>query len=187
MGEIRKIKPVKYFVGIIMKDTDIYNITLEKLVEKYGPVDMVSEIIPFNFTEYYLPEMGENLKRQFVAFKNLMDPADLPDVKIFTNELEEQLSETVQGKLHRRINLDPGYLEVAKMILATTKNYIHRIYLRSGIYAEITLRWKKGSFQPLEFTYVDYKSDFYIDYFNRLREFYRQQLEKTDTEHPETK
>jgi hypothetical protein len=178
MGEIKKVKPVKYFVGIILKDRESYKTALEKLVEKYGPIDLVSDIIPFNFTEYYLPEMGENLQRQFVAFRNLMDPADLPDVKIFTNELEEQMAVSVEGNLNRQINLDPGYIEVAKMILATTKNYIHRIYLRSGIYAEITLRWKKGTFQPLEFTYIDYKSEFYINYFNNLRELYRTQLEQ---------
>jgi hypothetical protein len=180
MAEIKQVKPVKYFVGVIMRDEACYEKALQILVDKYGPVDLVSDLIPFDFTDYYFPEMGEKLYRRFIAFENLRDPADLPDMKIFTNQLEEELAERTEDELHRCVNLDPGYIEVGKMLLATTKNYIHRIYLRDGIFAEITLRWKKGSFQPLEFTYVDYKSSFYISYFNKLREMYRQQLDRIE-------
>ena len=127
---------------------------------------MESETLPFEFTAYYTPEMGPNLLRKFVAFKKLISPERLAAAKIFTNRLEKTY--TQKGK--RRINLDPGILTLAKVILASTKDFSHRIYLNSGVYAEVTLLFRKGRFEALPWTYPDYRTEPYLKFFRILRD-----------------
>jgi len=112
--------------------------------------------------------MGKNLSRKFISFKHLIDPERLVSIKLFTNKLEEKF--LWPGSSRRKINIDPGYLTLSKLILATTKDFSHRIYLGSGIYAEVTLRYLKNKgFQPWEWTYPDYRSKEYLEIFNQLR------------------
>lgn len=139
----------------------------------FGPVDMESSLIPFSFTDYYLPELGPDLKRKFLSFGSLIHPKRLAEIKSLTNELERRFQRQ-KGK--RGINIDPGYLEAGKLVLATTKNQQHRIYLGKGIYAEVTLRFRKGRFEPWEWTYPDYRSRAYIDFFTKARKLYLEQL-----------
>ncbi len=142
------------------------------LVKVYGPVDHISPLWPFDFTSYYAEESGEGLLRQFLSFAELIDPGKLAEIKLRTNQLEQ---EHASGG-RRQINLDPGYVDLSKLVLATTKNHQHRIYLGRGIYAEVTLRYTRKSFRPWEWTYPDYRTNHYVEFFNQVRETYLEQL-----------
>ena len=153
----------------------------------FGPVDLESDIFNFDYTDYYAKEMGPGLVRKFFSFARLISPEDLAGIKLKTNEIEEDFARPVRGlasngarrgeaKVARPINLDPGYLTSAKVVLATAKDYSHRIYLKGGIYAEATLRYFKGAYQPWPWTYPDYKSPEYLSFFHRLRKIYLAQL-----------
>jgi len=142
---------------------------LEELGFVFGEIDFMSERFPFAFTSYYEKEMGSSLFRHFITFKDLRSIPRLPEIKLTTNRLEEQWA-TREG--NRRINLDPGYLCLHHVVLATTKGYTHRPYLRDGIYADLTLIYRDKSFQPLEWTYPDYRQASVIDFFNQVRKRY---------------
>jgi len=165
MGTPKKPEPVRLFVGMLSGDPKLFSAAVSSLTSKFGPVLVESETIPFEFTEYYTPEMGNNLWRKFVAFKRMVSPEKLASIKLFTNRLEEACSQNKK----RRINLDPGFLTPAKIILASTKDFSHRIYLKSGIYAEITLLFRMGKFETLAWTYPDYRSEPYLKFFYALR------------------
>jgi len=174
MGKIKSHPPVKLIVGMIASDDSLFIVTEELLIHRFGNVDFHSSIIAFNFTEYYTREMGTDLRRKFVSFERLIHPEKLAEIKLFTNEMERHfLSE---GTDLRQINLNPGYVTAAKLILASTKDHIHRIYLGMGVYAEITLQMRKNSFQPWEWTYPDYRSEEYIKIFNTVRQMYMAQV-----------
>jgi hypothetical protein len=117
--------------------------------------------------------MGSGLSRAFISFKDLISPKDLSRVKVITNRIEEKLS--LKGK--RLVNIDPGYLDAARLVLASTKDYAHRIYLDKGIFAETTLIFKGHSFKNLEWTYPDYKSEKYLEIFNSIREIFLRQCQ----------
>jgi len=176
MGLIHIPPPVKLIVGLLAQDPAWFDRVQGFLQPHYGEVDLASEVWPFDYTDYYTPEMGPNLQRQFLAFERLIDPAELVDVKLFTNDLEAQWAEPREGKLARRFNLDPGYVSLSKLVLATTKDHQHRLYLGRGIYAEVTLRFHRHAFQPWEWTYPDYGSEPYRQWFATVRARYREQL-----------
>ena len=165
MGKVRESLPVKLIIGMIAPDEPGFDHAQGVLTEKYGELDYESPVLPFDRTDYYAQEMGEKLLRKFISFKNLFPPDSLSDIKLYTNELEERLSNA--GR--RTINLDPGYITQAKPVLATTKNHIHRIYIGKGIYAEITLFYKEGSFRPFPWTYPDYRKSEYLKIFEEIR------------------
>ena len=165
MGIPKKPEPVRLFIGMLSRDQKLFSAAANILTKKFGPVLLESEIIPFEFTDYYTPEMGENLWRKFVAFKRMVSPEKLASIKLFTNHLEETYSQNKK----RRINLDPGLLTPARVILASTKDFSHRIYLKSGIYAEITFLFHKKGFEFLSWTYPDYQTEPYLKFFSALR------------------
>lgn len=174
MGVVKSHKPVKLIAGMITNDSELL-LKVEKILERrFGPIDFRTSLLDFAYTNYYQPEMGGNLKRQFVSFRRLIDPSVLSKIKLYTNKLELKLSAS-RNKPSRRINIDPGYLTEGKLILATTKNHQHRIYLGRGIYAEGTLRFVERSFVPWEWTYSDYQTKEYVDIFNEIRKIYLQQ------------
>ncbi len=172
MGKINKVLPVKLISGIIAGDTKNFAAVEKALSKRFGPIDYKSPIYDFNQTDYYQKEMGPGLKRRFVSFLRLMDPLRLPSIKLYTNKIEKRLSENN----NRRVNIDPGYITAAKLVLASTKDFSHRIYLQDGIYAEITLYYKDRSFRTLEWTYPDFKTPEYIETFNHIRNFFMRQL-----------
>ena len=172
MGQIKRHLPVKLVIGFIFKEADIPNKTKAILEKQFGKIDFESQILPFTHTTYYEKEFGKNLKRSFISFKKLISPQALPKIKIITNKIEYKLS---HGK-YRLINIDPGYLNLSKLVLASTKDYKHRIYLNQGIYAEITLFYQDKTFKDWEWTYPDYKTPEYIAIFNQIREIYTQQI-----------
>ncbi len=175
MGKVRKHSPVKLIAGFIFKDADCLNKAKVYLTKRFGKLDYESETIPFIHTDYYETEFGKDLKRKFISFNKLIHPEKLPDIKILTNKIEKKLS---QDKC-RRINIDPGYLDLSKLILATTKDYTHRIYLNNGIYAEVTLFYKDKKFCYWEWTYPDYRTGEYIEIFNNIRAIYEAQTRNT--------
>jgi hypothetical protein len=138
----------------------------------FGPADLESDPISFDFTEYYRDEMGEDLLRQFVSFADLIDPGRLASTKIRTNALERELAAEETGRWKRRVNLDPGYLTAANVVLATTKDFAHRVYLGQGIYAEVTLNFRKDGVTHFEWTYPDYRSGAYDAFFLNVRRRY---------------
>jgi len=171
MAKIKEALPVKLIMGMISWNVDLFDQVTETLVEKFGPVDLKSSLFNFDKTDYYEEEMGRNLKRQFLSFRELMEPEDLGEIKLFTNSLEEKLS-LFKDKPSRLINLDPGYLDCTKLVLASTKDSPNRIYLRDGIYAEITLYFRQGTFKSRPWTFPDYQTQEYIEVFNQIRKLY---------------
>jgi hypothetical protein len=174
MGKIKTCFPVKYFSAITFDcDYDIDTFLNESITRELGTIDMQSEITSFShFTDYYEKEMGSDLLKLFVSFSRLDQPDKLPDMKIKTNKLEE--CNEKEGK--RRLNIDPGYLTQAKVVLATTKDYSHRIYLSRGIFGDLHLFYAEKSFRIQPWTYPDYQQPETIDFFNRLRDLYTKQL-----------
>ena len=167
-----KYPKTKLIIGLIFNNEEVLYKTVNTLRRYFGKIDFESEIIEFNFTTYYQKETGSNLKRKFISFTKLVDPAKLPEIKILTNKIEDKFS--LKG--NRRINIDPGYIDLAKLVLASTKDFTHRIYLHKGIYAEITLFYQGNSFKSWDLTYPDYRTDKYIEIFNHLRQIYAQQI-----------
>ena len=178
MGQISTPQPVKLFVGMLAGHTDLFEIAQTEMARKFGSIDTVGEVIPFDYTDYYEFEMGPNLLRKFVAFERLINPKDIASTKLFTNDLEERISERY-GSERRVVNLDPGYLSLSKLVLASTKDYTHRIYLGDGIFAEVTMHYADGRFNSWPWTYPDYKTEDYQRFFDAVRRQYREVLRKT--------
>jgi hypothetical protein len=172
MGEAREPQPVKFFVGILTALPSALTGLRGSLEERFGPVDGESEMMEFVYTDYYEPEMGSGLKRKFWSFGRLASPDELVELKLFTNHVEQAFA--VDGK--RTVNLDPGYVTGARVVLASTKDFSHRLYLGRGIYGEVTLLYQKKDFRALPWTYPDYQSEAYIRYFKELRKVYMAQL-----------
>ena len=162
-------KKVKLIVGFIFKDGDALSRAIKAITKKRGSIDIESDILHFDNTDYYKKEFGDNLKKKFISMKYPIGPEDIYRLKIETNRIEKALSKA--GK--RLVNIDPGYLTESKVILLTTKDYGHRIYLKRGIYAEVTLKFQGGSFGPIDTTYPDYRREDYIEFFNNVRTRYR--------------
>ncbi len=172
MGKLTCPIPVKLVIGLIFKDEGSLKKTEGILRRHFGPIDYQSKIIAFTDTDYYRKEIGSELSRKFLSFKKLIPSERLAAVKILTNKIEDKFS---QNGL-RKINIDPGYLTMAKLVLASTKDYNHRIHLDKGIFAEITLCYQNKSFQPREWTYPDYRSAEYLRIFREIRDIYGQQI-----------
>lgn len=169
----KKIDKVKLFSGIILSPGLDLATVVSALEAEFGPHDYLSPEIDFNrFTAYYNREMGEGLKRYFIAFRNLEDRTILPDVKLKTIALEKRFA----GPSGRRVNLDPGYMTLGQIFLASTKDNFFRIYLRDTIYAEVTLYYEAGKYVSFPYTYRDYDSKDYKDIFLDIRALYRGQL-----------
>jgi Domain of unknown function (DUF4416) len=155
MGIPKEPKPVKYFVAFLTSEPDLLDTAEKDLTAIFGAVENRSEIIPWNLSNYYEREMGCGLLRRFVSFEPLASPEKLVEVKLATQQIETAYRRNTADQCGRRLNLDPGYIESGKVVLATTKNANHRIYLRCRIYAEVTLQFYNGSFHGSPHTYQD--------------------------------
>jgi hypothetical protein len=179
MGAIRSFTPVKLFTGVLVSNSKSIAKVEERLAAAFGPIDHRSDVIPFDFTNYYEPEMGDIIDRVLFSFERLIEADQLSEIKRQTNHFEEELAPLVQpaGRSFKRpVNLDPGYIEQAKVILASTKNFYHRIYLGGGVFGEVTMHFKNNTFQFFPWTYRDYQSKDYQEFFLRVRQIYRSQL-----------
>lgn len=172
MGQIQKPLPVKLIISAFTQKINSFQNLENVLSKKFGPIDFRSDIINFNHTDYYRNEFGDDLKRKFISFKKLILPENLFKIKILTNKLEKKFN--INDK--RQFNIDPGYISQSKLVLASTKNYSHRIYIKNGIYQEVTLIFKNKTFWPLNWTYPDYQSKDCIEIFIKIRDILNSQL-----------
>ncbi|MCX5684974.1 MAG: DUF4416 family protein, partial [Planctomycetota bacterium] len=169
MGQIREVEPVKLFVGMLSAYPVAFTDAEAALVDRLGPLDLRSDLFSHEFTEYYRDEMGHPLVRLFVSFERLVAPDQLPAIKRLTNEIENRMAGEKRWPVVRPINLDPGYIAPSKLVLASTKDFSHRIHLQEGIYAEVTLRYVRGIWKELEWTYPDYRTPAYHKFFTQVR------------------
>ncbi len=167
MGKPKPPEKALLFIGILYAEEPYYEKAKEALCQEFGELLFESPPMAWEHTEYYRDELGWPITRRFLATRRCIDPSSIVDIKLYTNELEETLS--VEGK--RKVNLDPGYVTASKVVLATTKNYAHRVYIAKGIYAEVTLYYRKGTFRAHDFTYRDYRSPEYIKLFEDMRNY----------------
>ncbi len=193
MAEIRSFPPVKLICGIIAERDEHFIRAEECLSGLFGPIDSRSPRFPFVFTDYYEAEMGPGLKRGFLGFERLVDPSGLVAIKIRTNGLEQEIASefgmgrrlggqeppgrrSQPGCLGRVVNLDPGYLTAAALIMATAKNFSHRIPLREGIYGHLEFLFTKTGIRRLDWTYPDFAQAGYQAYFLDIRREYLRRL-----------
>jgi len=172
MSSPRKAEDVKLICSLFSPRKELIDKVIGELEQIFSFADWISPELFFDRTTYYAREMGWPLHRRFVSFKDLIRPSDIVEIKLKANEVENDY--LLDGK--RQINIDPGYISLERLILATGKNYTHRIYLSKGIYADLTLVFQKGSFRPLQWTYQDYASPEISALFNDVRERYKRQL-----------
>ena len=166
-------KPAKLVIGLILKDEALLGPAAEALEQCFGMPDMVSPWLSFDFTDYYQREMGAPLQRRMFSFRSLVGQETLPEVKLETNRIEGRFR--VDGQ--RRVNIDPGMVTFERFVLATGKNYTHRIYLGRGIFADLTLVFSGGAFQPLPWTYPDYAQAPLRGFIEEVRRRYRYDLQ----------
>jgi hypothetical protein len=179
MGAIREFVPVKLFLGVLTANTKFIPQVEERLAAAFGTIDHKSPVIPFDFTNYYEAEMGDILDRVFFSFERLIEANQLAEIKRQTNAMEEELApilKTSSTNVKRPVNLDPGYIEQSKVVLASTKNFYHRIFLGGGVFGEVTMHFKNNTYQFFPWTYPDYQSKDYQEFFLKLRQIYRNQL-----------
>jgi hypothetical protein len=181
MGQIRSPLPVKLFIGMLSPESGLFDECSQILQREFGPIDSGSKCMPWDISDYYREEMGPNILRKFIFFERTTDPGRLSSIKRFTNDLENKYTMSAAQGLRRKINLDPGYVTEAKVVLATTKDFAHRVYIGDGIYAEVTLRFsaKDRSFIPHEYTYPEFRTEPYLAMFNSVREDLRAELHAT--------
>jgi hypothetical protein len=170
-------KPAKLIVGLFMRDKDLIDSLANELVKLFGPVDLISAWFPFDFTPYYHNEMGSPLFRRMLAFKNLIEQSNLAGIKIRTNAIEQKYARHET----RSVNIDPGYMLLERFVLATGKNYSHRIYIGKGIYADLTLIFESGAFRKLPWTYPDYSDKVMLEYLQQVRNKYALDLKTGKT------
>jgi hypothetical protein len=176
MWELKTPKPVKLIIGILAADEAALEATVKMIEARIGKCDLISDVWPFDQTDYYKDETGDNILRQFVSIEKLIDSGKLAKIKHDTNKLEQKLAKQSSSDLPRPANLDPGIIEPSKLILVTTKNYSHRIYIGQKMYAEVTLIFDKGKWKPFEYTYPDYRQECYHDFFSKVRKRLVEQL-----------
>lgn len=174
MGEIAAHRPVLMLVAAFSRYDDALAWGRQRCVEAFGPLALESESFEHNETTYYQREMGPDLRKTFWAFERLVDPAALVDAKLMTNQWEVDYAALANKAEPRPLNLDPGYLTEAKLVLASTKDRDHRLYLDRGIFAENTLFFRGGNWQLRPWTYPDYQRADYHLFFTRCRDYLRQ-------------
>ncbi len=175
MAEIATPMPVKLIVGMLSARADLLGRVIERLERAYGPVDVTGEVIEFGFTDYYESQMGKPLLRQLVAMERLIDPGELAPIKAAANAMEAEFAAS-DAPPKRPVNLDPGYLTESKLVLASTKDFSHRIYLGGGIFAEVTLTYGRGRWTSHQWTFPDYARGTYDAFLSAARRKLRSQL-----------
>ena len=158
-------KPAKLVIGVFTKNKKIIEQLAPELSSRFGRIDLVSSWMDFNYTNYYEAEMGSPLARRMFAFKRLIEQTELCKIKVATNQIEQTYA--IAGR--RQVNVDPGYMLHERFVLASGKNFSHRIYIGRGVYADLTLIYQKGRFQKLPWTYPDYAEQVMIGFLLQVR------------------
>lgn len=157
------------FVAAFSRHPVLLDWLWERVRATWGPTMEVSIPFPFSESAYYQSSMGQNLLKQFAVLDLDYDPTDLADNKILTNEWEAEAKRSFDFSEDRPLNIDPGYMSLTKIVLASTKNREHRIYLQNGIYAEVTLAYREQQWKPMEWTYPDYQRADFREFFSHAR------------------
>jgi hypothetical protein len=175
----RPPKPVKYFLGLIYSpQVSLWDLE-RALLSTFDFIDQKSPVLEFNaFTDYYNQEMGPRLYRTWWSLHKLLPPDRLAEFKLFANELEQRY--VIPGGGGRSVNIDPGYLNESRLVLASCKDFSHRVYVGQGVFAEVTLIYKGDGFKPLEWTYGDYQSPEALSFFHGMKQDYRKQLKEIE-------
>jgi len=163
------VAPVQPVAGVLAGSRALLAAAADALTACVAPIAMASAAAPWTHSAYYRDEMGDEIWRQYLAFDALMGPDELADLKRLTNGLEDRW----RGPSGRAVNLDPGYLDLLRVVLASTKDAAHRVAIGDGIYGEATLHFVGGRFQAWPYTYPDYGGDDALDFFTRVRERFR--------------
>jgi hypothetical protein len=174
--EPRLPSPVLLIIAAFSRHPEALDWARQRLEREFGPVELTGPVFAFDQTDYYAATMGSGLRKQLLAFRDLTAAERLAEIKLRTNALERELAETGTFAEARPLNLDPGYLALGKFVLATTKDQSHRVYLRDGVFAEVTLRFQAGAFEPWPWSYADYRLDLVRDFLREAREYYRGRL-----------
>jgi hypothetical protein len=172
MSKPQDPKPAKLVIGLFTKERALFEALVDELGSHFGPLDLVSPWMPFDYTSYYEQEMGRPLFRRLVVFKSLIAQIDLAGIKLRTNRLEDRYTQNER----RRVNIDPGYLLNERFVLASGKNFSHRIYIGDRIYADLTLIYQRGAFEKLPWTYPDYADQPIIRFLVQARAKYAADL-----------
>ena len=183
MGSIRCPKPVLLLLAAFSPDESAFDWVKQKAEKQWGNMILESKTFPFEtFTNYYAQTMGDTLPKKLWAFENLIPPDALPNIKRLTNHWEEDFKSATLCNAERPLNLDPGYLDLGKLILASTKDHAHRIYLSDGIFAETTLMYTQKNWKPMPWTYPDYQSSGYQTFLTQCREYLKRLRDQNPTE-----
>lgn len=170
MGNVREYRPVLRVMAVSSRHDEAFTWTIDKAVEQWGSVEVASERFDFSETGYYTKTMGLGLQKQLLAFSDLIQQDEVVESKHQSNDWEDEFKSSRQWEEERPINLDPGYLTEAKLVLATTKDRDHRIYLSRGIFAEVTLFYQGNHWQSSRWTYPDYQRADFHEFFDRCRD-----------------
>lgn len=175
MAQLAQPRPVKLLCGMIAARDDLLDQAAHVLADTFGPIDLVSQTWPFDLTDYYHAEMGSPLYRRLVSFRDLVPPDVLAQAKGRTNQIEADLARLHPAGPRRPVNLDVGYLELGKLVLASMKNFSHRVYLAQGVYAEVTLIYRRQGWERLPWTFPDFASGRYDAFLHSVRDRLRRQ------------
>lgn len=174
MGQLKQPLPVKFLAAVTYKNDTLLKETKKELEFRYGMIDVESPPFAFSHTQYYEKEMGPDLMKQLFSFERLEKREHLIEFKLFSLQLEKKFSKGDR----RQVNIDPGYLELSKLVVSSTKNFDHRIYLGQGVYGDVQLRYRKGQFVTNEWTYPDYGSQIVLDFLLQIRKIYSDRLKQ---------
>jgi len=174
MAQPERPMPVKYFAAVLFRDDEELSKAKDTLTVKWGVIDYEGRDHPFDITDYYEPEMGKHLNRRLLSFEKLHLPTQIVDMKLEFNAIETGLAH--EGK--RTVNLDVGYLDHNKFVLASAKEAGQKIYLDKGIYADLSGRYKAGKYRPFEWSFPDFKEGRYDEDLLAIRSLYLGQLKK---------
>lgn len=177
MAQASQPPRVKMICGMIAANAGLLDEAAAELAQLLGRVDFASDTMTFDRTHYYSDQMGSTLLRRLVSFEPLHRADELPGVKVATNAIEQQFAQRHRFVM-RPINLDPGYLEPSKLVLASMKNFSHRIYLGQGVFGEVTLLFHKEGWETLGWTFPDYARGEYFPFLTAVRTRLRNQLEQ---------
>jgi hypothetical protein len=177
MSQPQEAKPAKLVIGLLLNNKSLLPVVAADLERVIGQIDAISAWMDFDFTDYYCKEMGKPLYRRMLVFKRLIEQETLAEVKLATNDVEQ----TYTNGGNRCVNIDPGYLLLERFVLATGKNYTHRIYIGRGIYADLTLIFQKGAYRALPWTYPDYSDGKMLGFLNQVRLKYAADLRLSST------
>jgi len=178
VAEITSPAPVQLLAGIIMNPAVRVESVKAILEEAWGPIEDESPAWPFDFTDYYEAEMGKGLVRKFFTWRGLRELEGLHRLKIESNEIERRIAAQSPAAVARPVNIDPGYICHSKLVLFTTKDFAHRIYIANGIFAEVTLEWRDGRLRPHPWTFPDYRTEKYIAFLSDVRAAYARKLKR---------